>query len=31
MKGIGQGMKEFRKSSNFDPGADEDKEKAEGR
>ena len=28
MKGIGQGMKEFKKASNYDPGADDDKEKA---
>ena len=31
MKGIGQGMKEFKKASNYDPGADDDKEKAEKR
>jgi sec-independent protein translocase protein TatA len=29
MKGIGQGMKEFKKASKFDPAADEDKEAAE--
>ena len=31
MKGIGQGMKEFKKASNYEPGADDDKEKAEKR
>jgi sec-independent protein translocase protein TatA len=29
MKGIGQGMKEFKKASKFDPATDEDKEPAE--
>jgi sec-independent protein translocase protein TatA len=29
MKGIGQGMKEFKKASKFDPATDEDKEAAE--
>ena len=28
MKGIGQGMKEFKKASKFDPSTDEDKEVA---
>lgn len=28
MKGIGQGMKEFKKASKFDPAADEDKQVA---
>jgi sec-independent protein translocase protein TatA len=29
MKGIGQGMKEFKKASKFDPAAEENKEAAE--
>jgi sec-independent protein translocase protein TatA len=29
MKGIGQGMKEFKKASKFDAATDEDKESAE--
>lgn len=28
MKGIGQGMKEFKKASKYDPATDEDKEVA---
>jgi sec-independent protein translocase protein TatA len=28
MKGIGQGMKEFKKASKFDPATEEDKETA---
>jgi sec-independent protein translocase protein TatA len=29
MKGIGQGMKEFKKASKFDPATDDNKEAAE--
>jgi sec-independent protein translocase protein TatA len=29
MKGIGQGMKEFKKASKYDPATDENKEAAE--